>query len=170
MFFLFLLVSVFADQKRVDFSKEKLIGSWSGIVNNKYGEFHFINDSLVIPISEEELSLTTEDSFYRYYISNDSILLSYRNLPLKFSFENESLILMDTAGIYIYSKIFINPEKFNNVVIDGFMLRRCVFMVNHGIITVDEAYSDLTKYINYNKMLDSIDVEEEVIYPLKRKN
>jgi hypothetical protein len=77
---------------------------------------------------------------------------------------------MDTAGIYIYSKIFINPEKFNNVVIDGFMLRRCVFMVNHGIITVDEAYSDLTKYINYNKMLDSIDVEEEVIYPLKRKN
>lgn len=158
------------EKQRLSTIKHKIVGSWLGGITDKdhiYSELHFVNDSIYISI-QDSVYYHVPDSYQ--WNGEDTICLAPFSLCYKACINGDTLKLMIKDKSFIFERIKPSPDLITDFFLDGFVIRKYNFLLSKGIISSNEAYKQLYKYIEDYNILDTTyyDVEDENIFPVKK--
>lgn len=132
-----------------------LTGCWAFLnENSSYSEAYIDKNSIVFL-----LDMIEKSGPYSYDIINDTLYFSSFKYKIKYQ-SCDSLFLSYNSTVYLLTKINIG-RSLDTTSFDPIYLRRCNFLVNNGVISMDDAI----EYLNSLQLNDSM--KEEVI--LKNK-
>ena len=169
-FLFFLFVNLFADDWQVDTSADNLVhfhstttlldfeGSTSNIDGYAYWEgSKLFGDNNEIYFLSEILVIVGP---FNYSMVNNRIEFNNISYDIEIVDCNHMRFVNSNYNI-MFEKIELTKPISRNELWDGFFLRKCVYLLNKGLLSYKEAYDTLKAY-NYNEFDDVIEDEELV--------
>jgi len=137
---------------------EIIIGNWAYVgSDSSYNEVYFDNNKILFQPEGE-----AHTGPYNYSILNN--ILDFNDITYRVEMiDCKTIKLVSAKYNLILDKIPLNKPMFSTELENGFWLRRCFYLANKDIISLDEAYYSLKNYD-----IDEYENVEDEFIPINR--